>query len=115
MRSRRQADREACAVAWAAFDRELAAVLLKNAAADGQSKSGTAGTRAESSLEDAGQVPFGDSRAGIAHFDFDARRSSVDAAYGEPSATGHEVERIECKIEQYLLEKMAVGMNRHAR
>src|SRR5208282_1247376 len=120
-RSRRcvagQAEAEPGAVTGAALDRDRAAVLFENAPANGESESGTAGPRAESRIEDARQVVLGDARPGIAHLDFHAAalhvlaRGAFRAADREPSAAGHEAQRVERQVEQDLLEAVPVGRN----
>ena len=112
-----KAEAERGAVTGAALDRDRAAVLFQNAPADGESESGTAGPGAESRVEDARQVVPGDARPGIAHLDVHAAalqvfaRGVFHAADREPSAAGHEAQRVERQVEQHLLEAVPVGMN----
>src|SRR6266849_4305934 len=112
-----KAEPERGAVTGAALDRDRASVLFKNAMADGESESGTAGPGAESRFKDARQVVRRNARPGVADDDFDAvarralRRSAVDAANREPSAARHEAKRIEREVEQHLFEAVPVGLN----
>ncbi len=86
--------------------------------ADGESESGTAVPGAESRFKNTRQVVRRDARTGVANHNLHvlvlvlgARRGAVNSADREPSAARHEAKRIECQVEQHLLEPMPVGAN----
>src|SRR5580658_10832247 len=122
------------AVTGAAVGRDRAAVLFENPAADGESKSGAAGSGAESGVEDVRQIVRHNARPGIAYRDFDTpdfdtsdfdtpdfdsfardgaavARGAVDAAQAEPSAARHKAKRVEREVEQHLLQPVPVSLN----
>src|SRR5271167_320890 len=100
-----KAEPEGGAVTGAAIGRDRASMLFENAAADGESESGTAGSGAESRVKDVRQILRRNARPGVAHRDFDTpdfdavaldvlAGGAVDAANAEPSPARHEAKRI---------------------